>query len=104
MRGSTVQVKCKTCSNHFEARVADRKRGWGVYCSKSCKAIKQYRTHKKKPSKRHDGLSPMKYKKCDTCGAPAINGVYSITGRIEWGCALHHDNSHPFSSDSLGQW
>lgn len=25
----------------FVARVADRKRGWGKFCSKSCKAIKQ---------------------------------------------------------------
>jgi len=25
----------------FMARVADRKRGWGKFCSKSCKATKQ---------------------------------------------------------------
>lgn len=36
-----VEVKCKTCKQPFMARVADRKRGWGRYCSKSCKAIKQ---------------------------------------------------------------
>lgn len=36
-----VQVKCKCCKQLFMARVADRKRGWGRYCSKSCKAIKQ---------------------------------------------------------------
>lgn len=33
--------KCRTCGNPFEARVADRKRGWARFCSKSCKAIKQ---------------------------------------------------------------
>lgn len=41
MRGSTVQVNCARCGDPFAARVADRKRGWGRYCSKSCKAIKQ---------------------------------------------------------------
>lgn len=35
--------KCKTCGLPFEARVADRKRGWARFCSKSCKAIKQER-------------------------------------------------------------
>lgn len=33
--------KCKTCGLPFEARVADRKRGWARFCSKSCKATKQ---------------------------------------------------------------
>lgn len=41
-----VECKCKGCGNPFMARVADRKRGWGQFCSKSCKAIKQEkRTH-----------------------------------------------------------
>lgn len=34
-------VKCKNCSSEFEARIADIKRGWGKFCSKSCKAKKQ---------------------------------------------------------------
>ena len=44
----TVQVKCarKGCTQIFDARVADRKRGWGKFCSKSCKAKEQEsRTH-----------------------------------------------------------
>lgn len=41
MRGATVEVKCQRCKEPFTARVADRKRGWGKFCSKSCKAIKQ---------------------------------------------------------------
>jgi hypothetical protein len=40
-RGSMVEVKCKCCKQPFMARVADRKRGWGKFCSKSCKAINQ---------------------------------------------------------------
>jgi len=40
-RAKAVVVKCKTCGLPFTARVADRKRGWARFCSKSCKAIKQ---------------------------------------------------------------
>lgn len=38
---ATVEVKCQRCKRPFTARVADRQRGWGKFCSKSCKAIKQ---------------------------------------------------------------
>ncbi len=45
-RGATVKVNCKNCGNPFDARVADRKRGWGRFCDKSCKALHQEkRTH-----------------------------------------------------------
>jgi hypothetical protein len=36
-----VNVHCERCGELFEARIADRKRGWARFCSKSCKAIKQ---------------------------------------------------------------
>lgn len=36
-----VEVKCKHCKEEFMARLADRKRGWGKFCSKSCKAKHQ---------------------------------------------------------------
>lgn len=36
-----VDRKCKGCGAPFLARAADVKRGWGLYCSKSCKATKQ---------------------------------------------------------------
>lgn len=39
--GATVIVKCARCKQPFEARIADRNRGWGKFCSKSCKAIRQ---------------------------------------------------------------
>lgn len=40
-RGATVTVRCQCCKTEFSARVADRKRGWARFCSKSCKAIRQ---------------------------------------------------------------
>lgn len=46
----------------------------------------------------------MKHKVCDTCGDAAVNGIHGLDGRIEWGCAIHHNDTHPFSSDGLGQW
>ncbi len=33
-----IKVKCKCCPDEFMARVADRKRGWAQFCSKSCAA------------------------------------------------------------------
>lgn len=37
VRGKMVEQTCK-CGNKFEARESDVRRGWGVYCSKSCAA------------------------------------------------------------------
>ncbi|EHP0635572.1 TPA: hypothetical protein O1J52_001364 [Escherichia coli] len=43
MTAKTIEVKCKCCPDTFIARVADRKRGWAQFCSKSCAAYwKQY--------------------------------------------------------------
>ena len=39
--GSKVTCKCKYCKEEFQARTADRKRGWALFCSKSCKAKQQ---------------------------------------------------------------
>ena len=38
-----VSVKCKCCNTEFKARAVDVKRGWGKFCSKSCKATAQER-------------------------------------------------------------
>lgn len=98
-----VTVNCASCKQPFSARVADRNRGWGKFCSKSCKAVKQ--TQKGCSYPRHDGRSPMKYKVCDTCGEPAINGVRN-GAEVEWYCERHEYEArlHPFSDEALGQW
>lgn len=102
MRGATVEVRCP-CGRMFTARVADRNRGWGRFCSKSCKAGEQSKRAPKRRSRlpRPDGYTPMLFKDCAVCGAPAVNGVY-INGGIEWGCALHHDTT-PITAGH-GQW
>ncbi len=62
------------------AREADVKRGWGLFCSKSCKAIKQERRtgqHRKYLSRKIRS--------------------YSADRSSEY-------DPHPFSSEALGQW
>ena len=97
MRGAMVTVNCARCKKPFEARVADRKRGWGKFCSKSCKAIKQtQRTG-------YAGPQHSANYSCSECGDPARK--YIGAGQIEYLCA-HHAAAwvHPVSSDGLGQW
>lgn len=38
---SMVDCKCEWCRKPMQVRAADRKRGWGRYCSKQCKAKHQ---------------------------------------------------------------
>ena len=33
-----IEVTCERCQRPFVARASDRKRGWGRFCSKKCKA------------------------------------------------------------------
>jgi hypothetical protein len=104
---ATATYKCKSCGNPFEARTADRARGWAKFCSKSCKAVKQAVSgggRSRYP--RHDGVSEMKHKDCEQCSRKAVNGLYEIDGRIHWYCHDHLEmnSASPFSSESLGQW
>lgn len=38
-----MQVACEVCRNTFEAKAADRKRGWARFCGKSCAAVARER-------------------------------------------------------------
>ena len=38
---TSVTCKNKQCKKVFQARTVDVNRGWGKFCSKSCKAIEQ---------------------------------------------------------------
>lgn len=38
---ATIQKNCKKCEVVFHPKLADVKRGWGKFCSKSCKAKTQ---------------------------------------------------------------
>lgn len=128
---STAKYNCKCCGSLFEARTADRERGWAKFCSKSCKAIKQtQKANRSRGGRRRsslptpDGVTPMRFKKCCLCGEPAVNGYRAenmtrpepyldtdfeerSADGIDWYCRKHLDevdDTHPFSSDALGQW
>lgn len=69
-------VKCKCCKTSFEARTADVKRGWGKYCSKSCKAIKQTQKNGYNPNNwRSSGVSKETYQNYqrEHGGTPVFN-------------------------------
>lgn len=36
-----IKKKCACCKAEIEVRLTDHKRGWGRFCSKSCKAKRQ---------------------------------------------------------------
>lgn len=111
---STATYKCKCCGAPFEARTAERARGWAKFCSKSCKAVKQTQAgggRRKSGARgsrypRHDDLSEMTHKNCEQCGEKAVNGLREFDGGIHWYCADHmaENSMHPFDSDALGQW
>lgn len=77
-----VEVNCKSCGTKFEARVADRRRGWGKFCSKSCKAKKQGR--------KYPARSPLRHPR-------TIEDVLGYN-EPDW-----DDDTHPFDSAALGQ-
>ena len=99
---STITKACECCGKQMQVRSADVARGWGRFCSKSCKAAKQSSAT---PRKRHDGISEMKHKVCAECGRPAVNGVHALSATIEWYCLDHMADAmtHPFSEEGL-QW
>ena len=59
---------CKNCGSPFQAREADRARGWARFCSKSCKASEQTRrTGRSKPES-------------DSFADVNAEALYSVTG------------------------
>lgn len=38
---ASMTTRTCRCGKQFQARTADVKRGWGKFCSKSCKAVEQ---------------------------------------------------------------
>lgn len=77
------------CKRKKLVRVADIKRGWGKYYSKSCKAVAQ-----EKRTGQHAALFDRlkhEYHKYDLGGG-------------EWDyIEEHNDSVHPFSSEAIGQ-
>ena len=83
-----IERKCKCCSKLISVREADVKRGWGLYCSKSCKAKAQERkTGQYKAYMNGKGISNLHPERLEKYGKDG-----------------YFDDTHPFSPDALGQW
>jgi hypothetical protein len=54
--GIVIDRKCERCGSPFRAKEADVKRGWGRFCSKSCKAKKQTATQRSMPKWARDDI------------------------------------------------
>lgn len=100
-------MKCKECGKKFMARIADRKRGWGKFCSKSCKAKKQekrtgqYRSFKCQERCREEhGFTPVLFDEDGSMFGADGQGV-DIFGSPCFVGVLDFDNTeHPKSSSS----
>ena len=79
-----VERKCACCKMKITVRAADVARGWGKYCSKSCKAKVQERKNGQHAAYLFGrGVSNLH---------PERLGLYD------------GDDTHPFSNDGLGQF
>ncbi len=88
-----IDRKCKCCKKDFKARAADVKRGWGLYCSKSCKAkVQEKKNGQYKAYLNGRGVSNLH---------PERLKHYSNSGMTT---VWNEDDTHPFSSEALGQW
>ena len=87
MKGKTKIYKCKCCGDPFTARIADRARGWALYCSKSCKALQQTRRtgigRAERPHNLGDGSFTMTPAEL-ACGGYGDADNYSPFGDGKW--------------------
>lgn len=58
------RFNCDNCGEGFIARVADRKRGWARFCSKSCKAVKQNRDIKESARRLKESSTASRKRRC----------------------------------------
>ena len=126
-RGKRITKKCEECGEAMSVRVADHNRGWGKFCSKSCKAKFQtaktgiagpnYRASNKTVKQMAAGkFSPSIFKKTK----PVKRGYLTIVAYEPWddevingdvaysnkhGCWIdfrEDAGEHPFDSDAAG--
>jgi hypothetical protein len=87
-----VDKSCEFCNANMTVRLADVKRGWGRFCSKSCKAKKQEKQNGQYSAYINGrGVSNLHPERLD-----------DYDNRTEYEKYL--DDVHPFSSEAHGQW
>jgi hypothetical protein len=95
--------KCKCCGAVFSARIADVKRGWSQYCTKSCKArVQERKNGQYRAYLQGRGVSNLHPARLKNYSKEGYYLDDSDTHNVEWREEV--DDSHPFSSEALGQW
>ena len=85
---STIEKNCKCCKRTITVRLADHKRGWGNFCSKSCKAkVQEKKNGQHKAYLNGRGVSNLHPERL-----------------TDYNREDYFDDTHPFSSEALGQW
>lgn len=97
-----TEKKCEWCGCDMQVRTADVNRGWGKFCSKSCKAKKQEKKNGQYKAYMNgrgvSNLHPERLKKYKRAGYWDDSDPHYV----EW--RDYDDDTHPFSSEALGQW
>lgn len=105
---STATYKCKCCGAPFEARTADRKRGWARFCSKRCKASTQsHRIGNPVTNYRGSGVDRETYiaHAREYGGTPQFNGSGDYVGFTMNQAELAgggYGDSHPYDGAPVG--
>lgn len=81
-----IDKKCECCGIEIRVRAADVKRGWGKFCSKSCKAKVQ-----EKRNGQHAAYLQGR-------------GVSNLHPERLRDYHEFDDAAHPFSTEALAQW
>lgn len=82
---SLINKNCEWCKTDIIVRLADHKRGWGRFCSKSCKAKSQ-----EKKNGQHSAF----------LNGRGVSNLHPERLKDYF----DDDDTHPFSPDGLGQW
>ena len=94
-----IDKNCKHCKANIIVRLADHKRGWGNFCNKSCKAKYQEKRNGQHAAYLNgrgvSNLHPerLKYYMMDESDPMFVTPILNPD-----------DDTHPFSSEGLGQW
>jgi hypothetical protein len=98
-----IDKKCKHCKSDITVRLADHNRGWGNFCNKSCKAKYQEKRNGQYAAYQNgrgvSNLHPERLKEYDREGM-----WYDDSDPVNAEWKECHDDTHPFSSEGLGQW
>lgn len=98
-----ISKTCKHCSTDITVRLADHKRGWGNFCNKSCKAKYQEKRNGQHVAYLNGrGVSNLHPERLKDYKRFSGYWDHSDPHNVEW--RDDDDDTHPFSSEGLGQW